>query len=95
MINIAAPLVGLLILSLTVAFLVSRKTRKTWAGALAGGSVIPLAWLIDGAIWLNNMAVDDPPPGMIMLGLAIGIPVAVAICFAGCFLTLRIFAGRK
>lgn len=86
------PLLGLLVASLGIALWAYRKTRKMGASALAGGVLIPGLWLADGIYWLNNMAVDDPPPGGIIGGYAIGTPIALLICWAACFAALRLFA---
>lgn len=82
-------------MSVVVTFLVHRKTDKVWVAALMGGSIIPGLWLIDGVLWLNDMAVDDPPPGMIVAALALAVPVAFVICSLGCFLALSLLIRRR
>lgn len=91
----AVLLVCLSTVSVVVTFLVHRKTDKVWVAALMGGSIIPGLWLIDGVLWLNDMAVDDPPPGMIVAALALGVPVAFIICSLTCFLALSLLIRRR
>lgn len=95
LINVVALLLGSFAASAVVAVLVARWTNKTWVAALVGGSIVPTVWLVDGIMWLNNMAVDDPPPGMIMSGYIIGFPVAVVVYVAACLLALYVFAARQ
>ena len=92
---ILLPAIALLVLSFAVAFFVNKRTGKVWAAAITGGCVIPLVWLIDGIIWLNDMAVDDPPPGMILAGYAVGTPLAVAIFSLICFVLLQAHKRSK
>lgn len=93
--SILVPLIGLFLATVMLAFLVHWKTGRIWVAALAGGSIIPGIALLDGVIWLNDMAVDDPPPGMILSGYAVFIPLAFVICSSACFLTLHVMARRN
>ncbi len=86
------PLLCALLASLGIASWAYQKTEKIGTSALAGGVLIPALWLGDGVYWLSNMAVDDPPPAMIIDVYVIGTPIALLVCWGICLIALRLFA---
>jgi hypothetical protein len=93
--SILVPLIGLFLATVVLALLVHRNTGRIWVAALAGGSIIPGIALLDGVIWLNDMEVDDPPPGLILSGYSVGIPIGFVICTLACLLILHVIARRN
>lgn len=68
--NLYLPFAALLAFTLIVAFLTERRTSDINKAAIMGGTVIPTFVLAHTIYWLGwDMAVDDPPPGMILLSL--------------------------
>ena len=90
------PLAALLAFTLAAAFLVERRTSDINKAAIIGGSVIPIFFLADTIYWLGwDMAVDDPPPGMILIALPVTFFGFWMIFYSFSYCALRLTAWLK
>jgi hypothetical protein len=59
---------------------------------LAGGLAVPWLFLLGLVYWLITMEVDDPPPGMVILGSLVAISITAPLTLLVSFITVWLLA---
>ncbi|MBX7458444.1 hypothetical protein K3152_09320 [Qipengyuania sp. 1NDH17] len=75
---------GLLAVPLVATILAYGLTRKTQLSALIGASIVPALFIANLLYWMVDMEVDDPPPGPVLAGSLVAIPIIWVILYFVC-----------
>lgn len=75
----------------TITAVLSRFLRSPSAAALVGGLTLPLLACGWGVYDMNNLAVDSPPPGMLLLG---GLSIILAVTPVTLLTGFRVARGK-
>ena len=70
-------------------------TKKDGVAIVIGGLALPLLVLCGLVYWLLTMAVDDPPPGLVIMGNLITAGVTAPIGFLASYIAVRTLTSRE